>query len=561
MGCSNSSETNKNKEPQVHPSHDKEGSIVVKPTAKVELKENKEDPPMIKLLKDPMPDFSTIDSKAALALWLKWNENLIHLIINMKHFKKDFISLVKFFHSVVTKVLQDEDKFTDKIREMLCTYITAIWSQDHERFETAYNNFEDLLGFEGIEKARNLTELHEIFTSSQGGILSDLQNGGVFTNDSKPSLADFEELIKLVLEHIQLVIQSSSPDNEKQSYFRKLKGSLTSFKLYSAKNEKENLINEYYKLRVLIGVWFIYTTGDLLKLKEFLQKDEKFIVNRFIHITEPSEPTVAADKVVNFCKQISVILIANTPFYSETLDLIRIFYDAAFRRDIEAFLFCLSEVTKISNAIDEIINDKVKIDFTTIQKKEDLILAWRRFEKALLYKESLIQGIHRKEIRELHDYIYYTFEGNISSFFKLKDALNQYYKAVKTLKLSEQQREMKDLCELCKKENIAEDHNLKKGMENKPNMLQVVDSSLLSAWMNFVNNPFVKQTVDMKECPITYIKQKLLLKQVEKACHSKRTDFEWYKQILQDYVDSIWARDFAKVDEYYHDIKNYGTRK
>ena len=300
MGCSSGVQTN-NEKPQ---STDKPDQLVpiVKPTELVEVKEVQDDPPMVKLLKGNPPDFKSLtDIADILALWLLWHERLLLLVKNMNRFEADFLTQVKFFHAIVSKMLSNKDSnFDDNLKDALVVYITAIWSQNHEEFVSAYNAFDDLIGFNGLEKAKNLQELHDIFLSVQDGIVSDLENTSSWDTPMEVPLSEFKELHRLILEHLLFVISSNYSEEQKTKQFDKIKKCLTEYKTSTNSYLKVNTIQVFKRIKILFGLFVIANEQSLLNIKAQFENDEKNIINQFTMTNNPKRILILLNTCIVF---------------------------------------------------------------------------------------------------------------------------------------------------------------------------------------------------------------------------------------------------------------------
>jgi len=241
------------------------------------------------------------------------------------------------------------------------------------------------------------------------------------------------------------------------------------------------------------------------------------------------------------------------------MESIKFYYLSAYKKDRTIFLASVSEFKKIFHAFTDITHYKVKIDFSTIDSREDLILAWKSQEKALMLLESVISGIHRKDIRNLHDFIFYTIELEDFSVSKLKNQLINYYNALLGKNNKEVLAEMGILTEICNKENLIEEERiLKEGKKPEPpRFLSVKKQYLLDAWINFIREPYCKRIICSQECPINRINIKLITYIVAKKCKNLKYDLVWMKRLMQNFADSLWSKQFTQLEETYEDIINF----
>jgi len=498
----------------------------------------KQEPPGLTKLKN-IDDF--------LKMWKLNEPNIRKIIINIKYNPVSPVDVVAV-HKEISYVLTEKKYFTEAFKNCLIKYIKAVWKKNEAKaYEDIYQEIYDLLPLSDLSSAKNIKDLKKIFEQSHKEIVRDILECPGITLKRE----DILELHKKILTEIS---------DDQYPFFERLKKSLIGYKLGGDEKDTQTIMRQWHIIDLILQMKNLFSMKDIEEIKEFFETVKELVKKNLLNILNLG---MTEDEINILHDTILKILVPKNPYYDQVVQLLNIYLDSVANKHKHDIELCRMEFFNLSDRFDE-LSEKRLISFTATQTKEELLKAWREDEKHLIFISNDIDGLTRKEIKNFHNEIYYTFAGNISSFFEMKKQLSTYSQLINKGDFDEIKRAMADFTNFMKKENAPEEKKalMDVTLKNPPNFKALKDrKGLEEAWIGFISINRNMKLLTNEQCPINSTKIDFLNDSIKTILKNKETDFDWFKTLLQNLAMNFYNQDFKNMYENYNAVNRYKPEK
>ena len=505
------------------------------------------------LLKTDAPNMNKLKVLEDYAKMWKTNEpNLRKIIIAIKSnpvSAKD----MDIVHKEITNVLTDKKLFTENFKDCLIRYIKHIWKKnthiEGKAYEDLYQELYDLLPLSDLNSAKNVKQLKKLFEGSHKEIIRDLLDTPGLTLTKQT----IEDMHKRILNDI-------SVDN--YPFFERLKKSLCHYKKGGDDKDANSIMKQWWNLELLLKIDDLMRLKGVDEIKEFFMGLRDLTKTNLLNIKDLNMTEVDINELHD---AILKGLVPNSPYIEELVQLVNIYMDSVVNKHVNDILLCKEELYRIVSSQETIMRQKKQIGFTSKQTKEELFKAWKEDERHLIYISNDIDGLTREELKNFHNEIYYTFAGDITSFFEMKKQLSSYEKTLEGKDFKEIKSSMESFSKFMKKENAPEEFKAQKSMltnAEAPNFLSYKDKKkFLEAWTSFLSYPMNVKTISSPECPLNSFKMDFLSESIKAALKIRDLDFDWYKVLVQNLANNLYKKEFKSMLDNYNAVNRYKPPK
>ena len=498
----------------------------------------KQEPPGLTKLKN-IDDF--------LKMWKLNEPNIRKIILNIKCNPVSPVDVV-IVHKEISYVLTEKKYFTEAFKNCLIKYIKTVWKKNEAKaYEDIYQEIYDLLPLSDLSSAKNIKDLKKLFEQSHKEIVRDILECPGITLKRE----DVLELHKKILTDIS---------DDQCPFFERLKKCLIEYKKGGDEKDSQTIMRQWDNIDLILQMNNLFAMKDIEKIKEYFETVKALVKKNLLNILDLS---MKEDEINILHDTILKILIPKNPYYDEVVQLVNIYLDSVANKHNHDIELCRMEFLNLSSRFDE-LSKKRNTSFTSTQSKEELLKAWRDDEKHLIYISNDIDGLTRKEIKNFHNEIYYTFAGNISSFFEMKKQLSTYSQLMTKGDFKEIKRAMADFANFMIKENAPEEKKalMDVTLKNAPNFKAFKDRKVLEeAWIGYTSLSRNMKLLTNEQCPINSKKLDFLNDSIKIILRNKETDFDWFKTLLQNLAMNFYNQDFKNMYENYNAVNRYKPEK
>ena len=491
-----------------------------------------------------IPDFVNMDNGLLHTAWLE-NEGKIYSKIKDLNSYNVIKQRVKSLHELITYFTLDNENITSSFKITFQEYIDSVWNKNRDKFEQNYYKLDEMITISSFQGTKSIEDIVKVFEESREEILNSLIDS-LNMGESPFDLEKFHSTIVLYLEKSYF-----------ENYFLEVKKCLIAYKRYASASEKNssNIRRLINKIKLLFAMFEVTQTKSFKALNKLFDEDQTILIENCMGIEDP--PATKND-ILKFNERIKKILISDSPYYLETRETLIYYYKSAYYQDRCMFLAAIEQFGLIFPDLDDVLNGRIKIDFSHIESIDNFITTWKQQEKAFMHLQSQVTNLHRREIGSLHNYMLYTFELETFNVPKIKNQLVKYHLTVLSRNLNDIKEEMNNLMILLKEANYSEDQKVPNG---RPIFLDVKNSSLRDAWMNFTIEPYCKRILYLDECPMNRINIKLLSGFLKRKLKNSVFEFPKLKILMQNFSNSLWDKNFTSLQDDYDDIIVFLTTK